>query len=155
MAAIAKDNSSGGTNAKTNFETPVVKSESTFFKERDEVLQLIDEICASSVEAPVDNAAITEDEKKRVTVDSEKKDKLFKIFDKYQEESAILDPSLNDMVTPLMECVRKIIKKREKFIQDKNSNARSPLGKDAVGGFPYQRFISPSLHRVFQIIYCL
>ena len=59
------------------------------------------------------------------------------------------------MVTPLMECVRKIIKKREKFIQDKNSNAKSPLGKDATGGFPYQRFISPSLHRVFQIIYCL
>ena len=63
MAAIAKDNSSGGSNAKTNFETPVVKSESTFFKERAEVLQLIDEICASSVEAPVENAAITEDEK--------------------------------------------------------------------------------------------
>ena len=32
MAAIAKDNSSGGSNAKTNFETPVVKSESTFLK---------------------------------------------------------------------------------------------------------------------------
>ena len=81
---------------------------------------------------------------------------MFKIFDKYQEESAILDPSLNDMVNPLMECVRQVIKKREIYIQKKNSSSRSPTAKDGTpGGFPYQRFISPSLHRIFQIIYCL
>ena len=65
--------------------------------------------------------------KKRVTVDSEKKDKLFKIFDKYQEESAILDPSLNDMVTPLMECVRKIIKSARSLFKIKIAMLGHPL----------------------------
>ena len=102
----------------------------------------------------MDNSAITEDEKVRGGVDAEKKDQLFKIFDKYQEESAILDPSLNDMVSPIMEGVRQIIKKRELFMQKKNSNSKSPTAKNGPGGFPYQRFISPSLHRLFQIIYC-
>ena len=55
-------------------------------------------------EAPNENAAITEDEK-RAAVDTEKKDKLFKIFDKYQEESAVLDPSLTMRLHPLVECV--------------------------------------------------
>ena len=86
----------------TTFETPVVKSESTFFKEREEVLKLISELCKSSIEAPVDNTTVTEDEKTRGPTDALKKDTLSKIFDKYQEESAILDPSLNDMVYPLM-----------------------------------------------------
>ena len=56
-----------------NFETPVVEFGSTFFKERAEVLQLIGEICTSSVEAPVDNAAITDDEKKGGAVDDSKR----------------------------------------------------------------------------------
>ena len=110
MAAIVQDDTK---KTSETFETPVVKSESTFFKERDEVLKLIHEICKSSIEATVDNSAITEDEQVRGPIDTEKKDHLFKIFDKYQEESAILDPSLNDMVNPLMECVRQVIKKRE------------------------------------------
>ncbi len=153
MAAIVQDDTK---KTSETFETPVVKSESTFFKERDEVLKLIHEICKSSIEAPVDNSAITEDEQVRGPIDTEKKDQLFKIFDKYQEESAILDPSLNDMVNPLMEGVRQVIKKREIYIQKKNSSSRSPTAKDGTpGGFPYQRFISPSLHRIFQIIYCL
>ena len=151
MAAIVQNSKN---NAET-FQTPVVKSESTFFKEKEEVLKLIHEICKSSVEAPVDNSVITEDEKVRGAVDAERKDQLFKIFDKYQEESAILDPSLNDMVNPLMEGVREIIKKRELFVQEKNNNSKSPTAKNGSSGFPYQRFISPSLHRIFQIIYCL
>ena len=49
MAAIAKDNSSGGSNAKQILRHSEIGVQ--VFKERAEVLQLIDEICASSVEA--------------------------------------------------------------------------------------------------------
>jgi hypothetical protein len=153
MASLAEGVSGTDKNAVgEDFQTPIVKSEAVFFTERDECLALINTLVKSSMEASVEDTSTEEDEEGRGPKDDASRDAIVTILNKYQEESAILDPSLSDMVIPLMAGVRGIIANREAFVQKKREAAPTV---DGVKAFPYQRFVNPSLHRLFQVLYNL
>lgn len=69
-------------------------------------------------------------------------------LDRYQEQPTLLDSALPESVDILMGAAREAARAA--------ANASEPSGEsDSGGAFPFQMYLSPRLHRVFQLVYLL
>ena len=129
------------------FTSPVVKSEARYFREQDVALKYVQIVCSEGSRNDEDDT--TDEVLKRI---NKAADALIEILEKYQEQPAILDPSLESIVLPIMSRVRQST--RDQAAQRADSIARRS-GSESSVAFPFQCTCSPILHTLFRVLYAI
>ena len=137
----------------SEFVSPVVKSEGSFFREEKLVVGLLTQ-CATHVDGDSDGHAnqttiSTTKPTKALLNLSISADKCITIIETYQEQPAILDASLEAMVTPIMEGFRQVVTRHTEHVT-KDSGPTSPTKSDA---FPFGLYTSTRLIRLSRLLY--
>ena len=135
------------------FVSPVVKSEGSFFREEKLVVNLLTQ-CAVHVSGDSEGHASTTatssstPELQQVLASATK---CIAIIETYQEQPAILDASLEAMVTPIMGGFRQVVARHTEHVAKETSP--TPTSPTQSTAFPFGRFTSTRLIRLSRLLY--
>uniref|UniRef100_A0A7S2WC38 Tubulin-specific chaperone D n=1 Tax=Mucochytrium quahogii TaxID=96639 RepID=A0A7S2WC38_9STRA len=127
----------------------IVKSADTLFGEKDECITCVNVLCKYAIACHQEtkcsgsprNLAEADNSPERLALD-----RFVAILDKYQEQSHLIDPFLEEIVGTLMESAKTVVQLREKDRLEASGG---------VSSFPFQIYRNNGLHLVFTALYTL
>ena len=137
----------------TEFVSPVVSSQASFFREEALVVNLLTQ-CATFCSGDSDGNVLPSPQEsinEELAKISASAHKVIQVIETYQEQPAILDASLEVMVTPIMAGFRQVVAKHTAHVT-KETGPSSPTQSTA---FPFGRFTSSRLIRLSRLLYTI
>ena len=141
----------------TEFVSPVVKSEGSFFREEKLVVELLTQ-CSQLVPGDSEgDAKLTSSAQPEFQTICASAAKVMTIIETYQEQPAILDASLEVMVTPIMAGFRQAVARHTEHVMNESkattSSSASTSTTATTTAFPFGRFTSTRLIRLSKLLY--